>query len=142
MKHVLKDCSHEFSETAVVHEVFALGEPEGTLFEIEFRLTFSYGFLEYGHNFVWLNEDIETLLVQLNEIGEEASGNLSALSPGVSFSYERYEHEPDTYFFSVFMDAGYINSYMGTDSGLGITLRTTLEEIKEWFENFIQKKEG
>lgn len=42
------------------HEVFKIGELECSTFEIE--LTFSYVFLDYAHNFVWLNEDVDTLL--------------------------------------------------------------------------------
>ncbi|WP_153733377.1 hypothetical protein [Sporosarcina obsidiansis] len=138
MKYLLKDRSFEWSETAVAHEVFKLGETEGTLFEIEFTLTFSFGFLEYAHDFVWVNKDVETLLEQLHKIGGKKSGTLSALSPGLSFSYEQSEHERDVYFFSVFMDAGYMNSYMGTETGLSITLRTTWKEIKIWFASFIE----
>lgn len=139
MKYILKDRYFEFSETAVTHEVFKIGESEGTLFEVEFKLTFSYGFLDYAHNFVWLNEDIETLIEQINKIGGENSGTLGTFSPGVSFSYEACEHEKGLYELSVFMDTGYINSYMGTESKLGITLTASMDEIRGWIAAIIEK---
>jgi len=60
--------SFDFSKTEAIHEVLKIGEPEDGLFEIEFKLTFSCGFLNYSHNLVWLNQDIETLLEQLKRM--------------------------------------------------------------------------
>lgn len=138
MGSILRDMSYEFSETAVKHEVFKIGKPEGNLFEIEFTLTFSYGFLEYAHDFVWLNEDVEVLLKQIKEMDGKESGTFSVLSPGVSFSYSKYTHEEGIYFFTVAMDTGYINAYMGTESNLGITIKTTLTAISTWVKSFLQ----
>ncbi len=132
MAYTLKDRSYEFSKTEVTHEVFKVGKREGSLFEIEFTLTFSYGFLDYSHNFVWLNEDIEILIHQMNKMDQRESGTLGTLSPGVSFSYLKDPHEKDLYEFTVYMDTGYINAYMGTESKLGITLTASKNEIKEW----------
>lgn len=138
MEYILKDRSFEFSETEVKHEVFKVGKPEGTLFEIEFKLTFSYGFLNYSHNFVWINQDIETLSEQLKKMDENDSGTLSVLSPGVSFAYSKDPHDENFYEFTVFMDTGYINSYMGTESKLGITVTVSHEEIGNWIASFIK----
>lgn len=138
MEYILKDRSHEFSETEVRHEVFNIGKPEGNLFEIEFKLTFSYGFLDYSHNFVWINQDIETLREQLKKMDENDSGTLSVLSPGISFAYSKDPHDETFYEFTVFMDTGYINSYMGTESKLGITLTVSQEGIGNWVASFIK----
>ncbi|ARK20372.1 MULTISPECIES: hypothetical protein [Sporosarcina] len=138
MEYTLKDESFDFSETEVTHEVLKIGEPEDGLFEIEFKLTFSYGFLNYSHNFVWLNQDIETLLEQLKKMDGKNNGTLSVLSPGVSFSYSQNPHDENFYEFTVFMDTGYINSYMGTESKLGITLSATREDIENWVASFLK----
>lgn len=37
------------------------------------------------------------------------------------------------------MDTGYINSYMGTESKIGITLTVSKEEINDWITSFIKK---
>lgn len=139
MLQTLKDQSYEFSETAVKHEVHKSGERQETVSEIEFTLTFSFGFMEYSHDFVWLNEDVDTLLLQIEKIGNGKSGTLGVLSPGISFAYERYEHEPELFFFTVLMDTGYVNSYMGTDSSLGITLRVSLSEISDWIGSLLKE---
>ncbi|ARF13110.1 hypothetical protein [Sporosarcina ureae] len=138
MEYTLKDRSFEFSETEVKHEVIKIGEPEDDLFEIEFKLTFSYGFLNYSHNFIWINQDIETLLEQMKKMDEKNYGTLSVLSPGVSFAYLKDPHDENLYEFTVFMDTGYINSYMGTESKLGITLIVTREDIANWITSFIK----
>ncbi|WP_313234982.1 hypothetical protein [Sporosarcina ureae] len=139
MEYTLKDRSFEFSETEVKHEVIKIGEPEDDLFEIEFKLTFSYGFLNYSHNFIWINQDIETLLEQMKKMDEKNYGTLSVLSPGVSFAYSKDPHDENFYEFTVFMDTGYINSYMGTESKLGITLTVSREDIANWITSFIKK---
>ncbi|PID21431.1 hypothetical protein CSV61_09400 [Sporosarcina sp. P3] len=138
MEYTLKDRSFEFSETEVKHEVFNMGELEDGLFEIEFKLTFSYGFLNYSHNFVWINQDIETLLEQLKIMDETTNGTLSVLNPGISFAYSQDPHDEYFYEFTVFMDTGYINSHMGTESKLGITLSVSREDIKNWIVAFLR----
>lgn len=65
---------------------------------------------------------------------ESESGTLGTFSPGVSFSYSKdidEEEKDDLYGFTVFMDIGYINSYTGTESKLGLTLTASNEEIKD-----------
>ncbi|PIC57863.1 hypothetical protein CSV80_06010 [Sporosarcina sp. P12(2017)] len=138
MEYTLKDRSFEFSETEVKHEVIKIGESEDGLFEIEFKLTFSYGFLNYSHNFIWINQEIETLLEQMKKMDEKSCGTLSVLSPGVSFAYSKDPHDESLYEFTVFMDTGYINSYMGTESKLGITLTVPREYIGNWITSFIK----
>ncbi|AXI01026.1 hypothetical protein DV702_15660 [Sporosarcina sp. PTS2304] len=138
MKHTLKDSSFEFSETEVIYEVLNIGELEDGLFEIEFELTFSFGFLKYSHPFIWINEDIDTLVEQLKKMDEENEGTLSVLSPGVSFAYSKYPHDENVYEFTVFMDTGYINSYMGTESKFGITVVASFDDIERWILSFIK----
>lgn len=142
MSYTLKDRSFEFSETEVTHEVFLIGALDGSRYEIEFKLTFSYGFLTHTEQFVWLNDDVEILLEQVEKMHETESGTLGGFSPGISFSYEKYvdEEEEDLYAFTVHMDTGYINAFMGTESNLGITLTASKDEIKEWIFAFIKNQ--
>lgn len=137
MENTLKDRSFEFSKTEVKHEVIKIGEPEDGLFEIKFKLTFSYGFLNYSHDFIWINQDVETLIEQLKKMDKKNYGTLSVLSPGVSFAYSKDPHDVNFYEFTVFMDTGYINSYMGTESKFGITLTASREDIGNWITSFL-----
>lgn len=132
MSCILKDRSFDFSETEVKYEVLKLNEMEDGLTEIEFDLTFSYGFLDYTHRFVWINEDVESLVEQIEGMGQREIGSLGVLSPGISFTYEACPHEEGMYTFTILMDSGYVNSGMGTDSGIGISLYVHQEEVKQW----------
>ncbi len=140
MEYTLKDTDYEFSETEVKHEVIRIGKFENDLFEIEFKLTCSFGFLEFAHNFVWLNEDITTLLNQIENIGEEKHGTLSVLSPGIAFSYVKYPHKDNIYEFTIHLDTGFINSDMGTGANLGLTLMTSLDEIRIWVQALLKQE--
>lgn len=140
MEYILRDTGYQFSETEIKHEVIRIGKPKEDLFEIEFKITCSFGFLEFSHNFVWLNEDVTSLLNQIKNIGEKERGYLSVLSPGIAFSYTKYPHQENLYEFTFHLDTGFINSDMGTGANLGLTLMTSLDEISIWIQNLLKQE--
>ena len=131
----LYDQSYDVSATSIAHDVVRIGEKEDGLFDIEWDVTFSFGFLTHTERMLWMNEDVETLLEQLGRLKEQ--GTLGTLSPGLSIAYEAYPHEEGLYRFAFWLDPGEMNSLIGTEAGFGLALLATQEALVEWLRGLL-----
>lgn len=132
----LEDLSIEFSETKVGLNV--LEKKDET---IHFDLTLECEFLNFSHDYVWLEEDVDLVLKSIANIKRNnlEQDIISVDSPGIAFSYEQYSYDKTIYFFTVSVDLGFITSNMGTETLLSITLNTTLADFENWIRKGFNK---
>ena len=132
----LEDLSIEFSETKVGLNV--LEKKDET---IHFDLMLECEFLNFSHDYVWLEEDVDLVLKSIANIKRNnlEQDIISVDSPGIAFSYEQYSHDKTIYFFTVSVDLGFITSNMGTETLLSITLHTTLADFENWIRKGFNK---
>lgn len=132
----LEDLSIKFSETKVGLNVL---EKKGET--IHFDLNLECEFLNFSHDYVWLEEDVDLVLEEIANIKKNNLERdiITVDSPGIEFSYEQYPHDKTIYFFTVSVDLGFITSDMGTETLLSITLKTTLPDLENWIRKSFNK---
>ncbi|MEK4443558.1 MULTISPECIES: hypothetical protein [Niallia] len=124
----LKDEGFEYSKTKLKTEVIDIHNLEEGFPQLRLRFTFDFGSGTFSHEVTWSNPGIETALSQLENL--HLSGEISAIEPDISFSYQKMEE--NLYTFYIHFDNGMIHSNMGTDSGISLRLIVHRQSLVKW----------
>ncbi|WP_144463791.1 hypothetical protein [Siminovitchia fortis] len=125
---LLKDVNYEESKTKLTTEIIRKNVVEDGITQVELKFVLNFGFGSVSRNITWTNYDIETVLSQIENI--DGVGEISALEPDLSFFYT--EVEQDQYLLYVDLDAGVINSNMGTESGVSLKMQIKKDDLLKW----------
>ena len=85
----LKDEGFEYSKTKLKTEVIDIHNLEEGFPQLRLRFTFDFCSGTFSHEVTWSNHGIETVLSQLENL--HLSGEISAIEPDISFSYQKME---------------------------------------------------
>lgn len=123
----LKDEGFEYSKTQLKIEVIDIRNIEDFI-QLQLRFTFDFSFETFSHEVTWSNHDIEAVVSQLENL--HLSGDITAIEPDISFSYQK--REENLYTFYIHFDNGMIHSNMGTDSGISLRLIINRQSLVDW----------
>ncbi|PAD81619.1 hypothetical protein CHH57_18935 [Niallia circulans] len=124
----LKDEGFEYSKTQLKTEVIDINNLEDGFTQLQLRFTFDFNSGAFSHEVTWSNHDIELIVSQLENL--RLSGEITAIEPEISFSYQKMEK--NLYTFYIHFDNGMIHSNMGTDSGISLRLIVNRQSLVKW----------